>query len=210
MTNEEFVKSLGLAEDKAKSAADALKKFLDGSFVTKARFNEVNEAKKSAEAQVAERDKQLDALKKGSGDAEKLKEQITKLQAENKAAKAEAEAKIKDIQFTNAIKLAITNAQDVDLVAGLIDRQKLILGEDGKITGLKEQVEALSKNKPFLFKADNGGKGPQYKPNGGGGGGSVNPFAKESWNMTEQGRLFRENPENARAMAKAAGVEVAF
>lgn len=45
-----------------------------------------------------------------------------------------------------------------------------------------------------------GGKGG----NGGGGGGS-NPWAKDTWNLTEQGRLFRENPERARALAKQAG-----
>ena len=56
---------------------------------------------------------------------------------------------------TNAIKMAIaSSAQDSDLVAGLVDRKKLILGEDGKVTGLDEQVKALKESKPFLFKQE--------------------------------------------------------
>ena len=46
------------------------------------------------------------------------------------------------------------SAQDSELVAGLLDRNKLILGDDGKITGLDEQVKALKESKPFLFKTE--------------------------------------------------------
>lgn len=59
------------------------------------------------------------------------------------------------MKLTNAIKMAIdSSAQDSDLVAGLVDRKKLILGEDGKVTGLDEQVKALKESKPFLFKQE--------------------------------------------------------
>ena len=47
-----------------------------------------------------------------------------------------------------------STAQDSDLVAGLVDRNKLILGEDGKVAGLEEQVKALKESKPFLFKQE--------------------------------------------------------
>lgn len=43
---------------------------------------------------------------------------------------------------------------------------------------------------------------------GGGGAGGKNPFSAEGWNLTEQGRLVRENPEKADQMAKAAGTTV--
>ena len=57
--------------------------------------------------------------------------------------------------MTNAIKMAISaSAQDSDLVAGLMDRSKLILGEDGKVTGLDEQIKSLKESKPFLFKQE--------------------------------------------------------
>ena len=35
-----------------------------------------------------------------------------------------------------------------------------------------------------------------------------NPWSKESWNLTEQGRIYRENPTRAQQLAKAAGKEI--
>jgi hypothetical protein len=35
-----------------------------------------------------------------------------------------------------------------------------------------------------------------------------NPFTKEHFNLTEQGRLYRENPIAARQMAKVAGIDL--
>lgn len=92
-------------------------------------------------------------------------------------------------------------------MAGLIDRQKLILGEDGKVAGLTEQVEALKKEKAFLFKGAL--SNPQYNPNGGSNQPPAsNPFKKETFNLTEQGKMLRDNPEQARAMAAEAGVTI--
>lgn len=210
MTIEEFVaQKLGVADDKKVAAVKDIKEFLDGSYVPKTRFNEVNEAKKALETTVADRDKQLEQLKASKGDKEALEAQIKKLQDDNKAARSEQDAKIKDLQISNAIKLAIADkAQDADIVSRLIDKTKLILGEDGKVTGLDDQVKALTESKPFLFKPA-GGK-PAYSPNGGDDGSAKNPFAKDSFNLTEQGRLYRENPEQAQAMAAEAGVTLSI
>ncbi|MFR5151613.1 MAG: phage scaffolding protein [Ruminococcus sp.] len=76
---------------------------------------------------------------------------------ENRTARkhTEHQNELKALKLTNAIKMAISStAQDSDLVAGLVDRNKLILGEDGKVTGLEEQVKALKESKPFLFKQE--------------------------------------------------------
>jgi predicted RNase H-like nuclease (RuvC/YqgF family) len=208
MTIEEFVaQKLGIAEDQRPAAVTALKGYLDGEFVTKARFNEVNEEKKTLTGQIADRDKQLDTLKNSKGDMESLKKQIKQLQDANTAQKTEAEAKMKELQFNNAIKLAVADkAQDVDIVSGLFDKEKLILGQDGKVAGLDEQLNALVESKPFLFKND--GKPPKYDPAGGAGNLGKNPFAKDSFNLTEQGKLLRESPEQARSLAAAAGVTI--
>lgn len=57
--------------------------------------------------------------------------------------------------MTNAIKMAIAvTAQDSDIVAGLVDRNKLILSDDGKVTGLEEQLKTIKESKPFLFKQE--------------------------------------------------------
>lgn len=206
MTIEELIQKLGIADDKKEEASKVLHDFLDGDYVTKSRFNEVNEEKKTLKTTVAERDKQLETLKNSKGDTEALKEQIKQLQTENSQAKEKLDTQMKELRLSTAIQLAISDsAQDVDIVSGLFDKEKLILGEDGKVTGLDEQLKALKESKPFLFKTDNA-KTPQYHPNGGGGGDIKNPFAKETFNMTEQGKLLRDNPEQAKALASAAGI----
>lgn len=207
MTISEFLKSIGVPDDKVQDAEGKMKSYLDGDYVTKARFNELNESKKSLAEQIAERDKQLTSLKKSAGDNEGLKKQIEDLQKANKEQKEAFDNQTKALRLDTAIKLAIADsAQDADIVSGLIDKNKLILGEDGKVTGLTEQVEALKKDKAFLFKTSN--PSPQYHPNGGGNPPAANPFKKETFNLTEQGRLLRSNPEQARAMAAEAGVTI--
>ena len=75
------------------------------------------------------------------------------------------EAAMKDLKLSTAIKLALgDSAQDADLVAGLFDKSKLIMSDDGKITGLDEQMKALKKEKAFLFKEE---KTPQQQIKGG-------------------------------------------
>lgn len=207
MNQEELFAELGIAADKKEAAKKALTAFLDGAYVPKSRFNEVNEEKKTLTATVADRDKQLETLKKSTGDLDALKNQIKSLQEANKKAQEEADAKMKELRINDAIKLAIVDkAQDVDIVSSLFDKTKLILGDDGKITGLDEQLKELQKNKAFLFKQ--AGPNPKYDPKGGNGKPSTNPFAKDTFNLTEQGRLLRENPEQAKAFAQAAGVTI--
>lgn len=207
MNQEELFAELGIAADKKEAAKKALTAFLDGAYVPKSRFNEVNEEKKTLTATVADRDKQLETLKKSTGDLDALKNQIKSLQEANKKAQEEADAKMKELRINDAIKLAIVDkAQDVDIVSSLFDKTKLILGDDGKITGLDEQLKELQKNKAFLFKQ--AGPNPKYDPKGGTRNPSTNPFAKDTFNLTEQGRLLRENPEQAKAFAQAAGVTI--
>ena len=74
MTKEQLLK-LGLDEETAQKVADASSEEFKG-YITKERFNEVNEAKKHLEEQVKERDKQLNDLKKSTGDVEGLKKEI--------------------------------------------------------------------------------------------------------------------------------------
>ncbi|KXA13262.1 phage scaffolding protein [Clostridium perfringens] len=124
-------------------------------YVEKSKFDEVKQAKKQLETDIKDRDTQLEDLKKSAGDNAALKQQIESLQADNKKKDEEYQAELKDLKLTNAIKLAVADsAQDVDLVSSLIDKSKLILADDGKVTGLDEQVTSLKENKSFLFKSE--------------------------------------------------------
>lgn len=121
--------------------------------VPKEQYNALAETKKKLEGDIATRDKQLEDLKKI--DAEGLQKQIETLQEENMTAKEDYEKELKDLQLSNAIKLAINGkVHDEDLVTGLVDKEKVIVGEDGKIVGLDEQINSLKESKSFLFKEE--------------------------------------------------------
>lgn len=134
--------------------------------VPKETYNSLAETKKQLDIDIAERDKQLEALKKI--DAAGLQAEITRLQGENKTNKEKYENDMKDLSLTNAIKLAVAGkVHDEVLVAGLFDKTKLILGQDGKITGLDEQLNALKESKKFLFTEEEPGGTGGSKGNGG-------------------------------------------
>nr|DAL02152.1 MAG TPA: minor structural protein [Caudoviricetes sp.] len=121
----------------------------------KAEYDSMKQERNTMAAQVAERDKQLETLKNSTGDMEALKQQIITLQADNQAAKEKYDADMKELKLSTAIRLALgESTQDSDLVAGLFDKSKLILSDDGKVTGLEEQLKSLKKEKAFLFKEE--------------------------------------------------------
>lgn len=157
-----FLEDLGLEKDAidkvmAENGADIE--------AAKAEYDALKQERDSLAAQVTERDGQLETLRKSAGENEALTKQIADLQAENLAAKQQYEADMKALKLSTAIKLALGDtAQDADLVAGLFDKSKLILSEDGKVTGLEEQLKSLKKEKAFLFKEE---KAPQQQIKGG-------------------------------------------
>lgn len=210
MTIQELLQKLGVTDDNIASATQHVNEFLDGQYVTKSRFNEVNVEKKTLEEAVKERDKQLKTLKDSEGNVDDLKEQIKKLQADNKVATLKAESDMKALRLSTAIKLAIGDtAQDVDLVANLVDTSKLILSDDGKVTGLDEQIKVLKTEKSFLFKPEGDPK-YKYEPKQGEGTPKNNPFSQEHFNLTKQAELFTKDPEKAKQLASEAGVEINF
>lgn len=150
MSKEELI-AMGLTEEQAKKVMDSL----DGNFVTKARFNEVNEENKTLKKSVSDRDKQLDDLKKSSGDNAELKKQIETLQQQNADQKKAHEAELNQLKLDNAIDTALTaaGAKNGKAVKALLDTSKIKLGEDGKLTGLDEQVAAVQKSDAYLFEA---------------------------------------------------------
>ena len=201
MKKEDFV-ALGISEELAVKAEQESKKELEG-YVPKTDLEALNATKSQLEKDIKTRDKQLEELKKASGSSEELQKQITDLQAENKAAKEKYEADMKELKLTTAIKLAISDsAHDADLVSGLVDKSKLLLGDDGKVTGLEEQVKALKEGKAFLFKdstpaaARQGSGKTGYKPKAG-------ETSEGGWAKTVAESLNKETSKNPYADAWA-------
>ena len=50
-----------------------------------------------------------------------------------------------------------------------------------------------------------GSGAPAKNNSGGSGGGSTNPWAKDSWNLTKQGEIYKESPERAKRLQAEAG-----
>lgn len=151
--NKEDLLKLGLTEEQAEKVLSANAEQLKG-FIPKARFDEVNNAKKQAEKDLSERDKQLETLKNSTGDVETLKNTIKQLQDENKASKEQYEANISKIKLDNAIDNALGNAKAKNsrAVRALLDMEKIKF-ENETLSGLDEQLKALkeAEDSKFLF-----------------------------------------------------------
>ena len=151
--NKEDLLKLGLTEEQAEKVLSVNAEQLKG-FIPKVRFDEVNNAKKQAEKDLSERDKQLETLKNSTGDVETLKNTIKQLQDENKASKEQYEANISKIKLDNAIDNALGNAKAKNsrAVRALLDMEKIKF-ENETLSGLDEQLKALkeAEDSKFLF-----------------------------------------------------------
>lgn len=149
----EALKKLGIEESQIEKIDTEVRKELPLHFVPKSQYNEISEVKKRLESDVAERDKQIETLGKTAGLSDTLKQELEKVQAENKEAKEKYESDMKDLKLNTALKLALGNSvHDVDMVAGLLDKSTIELGEDGAIKkGYEDQIKTLRESKSFLF-----------------------------------------------------------
>ncbi len=86
----------------------------------------------------------------------------------------------------------------VDGVPQAFDGEKIRTGKDGvSPMTLAEWVDALVSDAPHLFEANAGG-GAAGSSSGGAGNRSVkNPFRKETWNITEQMKIEKSDPQLA-------------
>lgn len=152
----EKLKQAGYTDEEAKKIEKIFNEHLDGNYVTKDRFNTVNEDNKSLKKQINDRDSQLETLKKSAGDNQALKDQIETLKTENAAAKKQYEADLKASKTKAAVRSKIgESAFDSDMVLGLIDLTKIELDENDNVkSGFDEQFSSLKKDKAFLFKPE--------------------------------------------------------
>ena len=171
--NKEDLIAMGLTEEQAAKVMDSL----DGNFVTKTRFNEVNEENKTLKQSISECDTQLEELKKSSGDNAELKQQIEALQQQNAEQQKAHIAEMNRLKLDNAIDSALTaaGAKNIKAVRALLDSESLKLGDDGKLTGLDEQLKAVRKSDSYLFVEKDGDNKPSFKGFQPGASGDVNP-----------------------------------
>ena len=159
MTKEKLLE-WGLTEEQATKVMEGL----NGSFVTKSRFNEVNTELTNAKNTIKERDTQLETLKKSTGDTKALQDQITQLQTDNANQKKAHEAELKALKIGNAVDMALTGAKAKNntavkaLMADFLAKAEL--ADDGTVKGLGDEIKKLveGKDTAFLFEKSTGTK----------------------------------------------------
>lgn len=156
MKKEELIK-LGLDEETAKKVEAASTEELKG-YVEKTKYSELETIKNQLEESNKTVNKQLEDLKKNTGDAEVLKAEIQKMQDENKNKETEYTNNIKKLKVDNAVELALigAKAKNTKAVKALLNLENLEIGEDGKVKGLEDQIKNLTKDEgtAFLFEAE--------------------------------------------------------
>ncbi len=158
MTKEKLLE-WGLTEEQAAKVMEGL----SGSFVTKTRFNEINEELKTARAAITERDGQLNALKTSGADAAALQAQIAQLQTDNAQKDKDHAAEMRKMRVDHAVDSALSDAKAINpatvkpLLAAFLEKAEL--SDDGAVKGLSDEIAKLAKGEgtSFLFKADSTG-----------------------------------------------------
>lgn len=188
--NKEQLIALGLTEEQADKVINAY-----GQMVPKTRLDDKIQDLKELQDTLADRDKQLEELKKV--DAQSLQVKITELQTQNETLKTEYETKLTQREFDYALENALrdSKAKNAKAVKALLDTS-IVKVVDGKLVGLDEQLKSLKTSDEYLFQADGlKGTSPVLGNASKGAGADKNPFSKEHYNLTEQAKLFKENPE---------------
>ncbi len=174
---------------------------------------------RARELEAAEAERKAEAAKKEEDEA-RQKGEWTKIEEGYKAKLSEKEGEgllWKSKYFDRELDLGLTTALDeinvkpeLRKAAMALLRTTAEIDDDGKISlgdkPLSEAIKEWAKSdegKAFIANGNSGGgangsgKGNQ--------GGDTNPWAKGTWNLTEQGKIYKADPNRARELAKAAG-----
>lgn len=167
--------------------------------VVKDKFDTLNEQLKTANTTIND-------LKKSNGDNESLQTKVGEYETKVK----EYEKQIKDMQFNYALDGALkgANVRNTRAIKALLNLENVKLDGENLI-GLKDQLDSLKESDSYLFleeqqtkfsgiKPTDGSKPPQ----------GYNPWKKDSFNLTDQGKIFKENPEQAKQLMTQAGVNI--
>lgn len=172
----------------------------DGNWVPKEKFDAVNEEKNQYKGQVDDLNKQLGGLQKQLKDNEGATQTIEDLKKQID----DKETELANTRKVNAIKFEALKAgpNDVEDILPFIKHDTIKVKEDGSIEGLEDQIKTLKEKKPYLFKEQDpdgtgGSKGNRSKDKKQT---TKNPWAKDSFNLTEQGRILKEDPELAKTL----------
>lgn len=151
MTKEQL-QALALTEEQINAIIEDYGK----NYVSKAQFNEKNDAYKQAKQEIENLTNDISTLSEANKANEALQSQIKELQDAATQREADYNENIKNMKIDTAITKALSKsgAMNETILTGLLDRTKIAIGEDNTITGIQEQIVALKESDPYLFKQD--------------------------------------------------------
>lgn len=151
MTKEQL-QALNLTEEQINAIIEDYGK----NYVSKAQFNEKNDAYKQAKLEIENLTNDISPLSEANKANEALQSQIKELQDAATKREADYNENIKNMKIDTAITKALSKsgAMNETILTGLLDRTKIAIGEDNTITGIQEQITALKESDPYLFKQD--------------------------------------------------------
>lgn len=166
--------------------------------VPNSTYNDVSEQLKTANATITD-------LKKNNVDNDALQQTIKEHETTIKTLKDNATKTEKEYVLKDKLKdLGVTDADYLIYKHGGID--KFNFDGDNKPIGVEDIIKPYKESIPHVFKNDT--VKPKYNPAAGGDPIGVNPFAKETYNLTQQGKLLKENPALAKELMAAAGFKL--
>ena len=113
-------------------------------------------------AELAEANTEIESLQTKVKDTSDADKEVEELKA--KIASMEAEAKNKQLKDAIQAQATQAKARDVDDLMKFLDMDKVQLDEAGNVTGLKEQIVQLQKDKAYLFEVVEPQGAPQGMP----------------------------------------------
>jgi hypothetical protein len=107
----------------------------------------------------------IKTLKKENGDNEELQKTIKAHDGAIETLKQTYEGKIKDLKIDSALKDKLTDTKYPDLIMTKFDRTKLVVSEDGTVTGIDDQLAPIKEQYKDLFTPGVRGREPENRGN---------------------------------------------
>lgn len=148
-----FLESFGLEKEQIDQILNKASSELGNKLKEKENeYASLNQKYESLQEELTTANGTIDTLKKSNKDNEALQKQIQAYKDDIEKVKAQAEADRIDM----SINLALTSAGAINpkTVMPLINRDAIVVGKDGSIAGIDEQIQNVlaDENNSFLFK----------------------------------------------------------
>lgn len=201
MTLAELLKAQGLTDEQITAITGEMTKnkiYTTNEEKIEDRYGKLKIERDDLKVKLDTADKTIAALKAANKDNETLQATIKTHENTIGTMKTDYENRIRDLAINSAIQAKLTDTKYADLLAGKFDRTKLSVTAEGSVVGIDEQLTTIKEAYKDLFTPNVTGRQPNNT--GGSGSGAKNPWSKEHYNLTEQARIIKENPELAQQL----------